>query len=302
MADRIVIDPPRRAGYIFHIIAIIVLINLVGSFVFQAVQSSLGPVFLLFLLGALLIATPLPTLFYRLYGLYRSSYTLEREGIRLIWGLREVDIPMTDIDWVRLDTTLDSPLELPVIRWPGGLLGVRKHRDMGEVEFLATRQNGLVLIGAKQKVYAISPRDEKAFIKAFRQQIELGPLKPITARSVYPSFLLAEVWKSKLTRTLLIAGLGLNLSLLTWVALAAPNRETISLGFAPNGALLPPVPGVQLFLLPIVNTIFYLANFVAAVYFFRRDKKHPMMYLMWGGSVVTGSLFLSAVYLILSVS
>lgn len=300
MADRIVIHPPRRAGYIFHLIAITGLIGLAGLFINQAVQSSLGPLFLFFLLGALFIATPVPALLYRLYGLYRSSYTLEREGLRIIWGLREEDIPMTEIDWVRLDTTLDRPLELPKIRWPGGLLGTRKNRDMGEVEFLAARQNGLVLIGAKKKVYAISPRDQKAFIQAFRHQIELGVLKPIAARSVYPSFLLAEVWKSKLTRTLMLAGLGLSLSLLAWVALAVPNRENISLGFAPNGALLPPVPGVQLFLLPIVNAIFFLANFIGAVYFFRRDGKHPMMYLMWGGSVVTGSLFLGAVSVILN--
>jgi hypothetical protein len=302
MVGRIVINPPRRAGYIFHIITIIVLIASAGLFINQAVQSSLGPVFLFFLLGALFIATPLPLMFYRLYGLYRSSYILEREGLRLMWGLREEDIPMTEIDWVRLDTTLDSPLELPRIRWPGGLLGVRRHRDMGEVEFLAARRNRLVLIGTKKKVYAISPQDQKAFIQAFRHQIELGPLKPIAARSVYPSFLLAEVWKSRLTRSLLLAGFGLNLSLLIWVALVVPDRENISLGFAPNGALLPPVRGVQLLLLPIVSVFFFLANFVEAVYFFRRDGKHPLMYLMWGGSVATASLFLSAVYIILRAS
>ena len=302
MVDRTIIGPPRRAGYIFHSIAIIVSIALAGLFIIQAVQSTLGPAFLFFLLGALFIATPIPVLVYRLYGLYRSSYTLGREGVRLIWGLREEDIPMTNIDWVRLDTTLDSPLELPRIRWPGGLLGVRKHRDMGEVEFLAARRKRLILIGTKKKVYAISPKDQKAFIKAFRHQIELGPLKSITARSVYPSFLIAEVWKSRVTRSLLLAGLGLNLSLLTWVALAVPNRETISLGFAPNGALLAPVPGVQLLLLPIVSVFFFLANFIAAVYFFRRDGRHPLMYIMWGGSALTASLFLGAVFVILRVS
>ncbi|MCH7662348.1 MAG: PH domain-containing protein [Chloroflexi bacterium] len=302
MNDSIFIDPPRRAGYVFHIITIVFLITLGGYMINQAIQMALGPVFILLLLGGLFTVLPVPILSYRLYALYRSGYTLGRDGVHLRWGLREESIPMTEIDWVRLDTTLDYPLKLPRIRWPGGLLGVRTHKDMGEVEYLASRQNRLVLIGTKKGVYAISPPDQETFIQAFRQQIELGSLDSFEARSVYPTFLLAEIWKSRLGRYLLLTGLALNLALLIWVGIAVPNQETISLGFAPNGALLPPVAGVQLFLLPILSVFFLMANFVTAVYFNRRNGDQPLSYLMWASNIVTAAIFLSAVYFILRVS
>lgn len=302
MNDSIFIEPPRRVGYVFHILALVFLISSAGLLVNQAIQMPLGPAFLFYLLGGLLAVFPAPVLSYRLYALYRSGYTLSREGVQLRWGLREENVPMTEIDWVRLDSTLEYPLKLPRIRWPGGLLGVRTQKELGEVEYLASRGKGLVLIGAKKGVYAISPIDQKEFIQTFRQQIELGPLESFEARSVYPTFLLTEIWKSRLGRYLLLTGLFLNLALLIWVAIVVPNQETISLGFTPNGALLPPVAGTQLFLLPILSVFFLLANFVAAVYFHRREGNYPLTHLMWASNIVTAAIFISAVYFILKVS
>lgn len=300
MDESIVINPPRRAGYIFHFLAISILASLSGFFLFQAVQSVLGPIFLMYLLGGLFLAVPIPLLFYRVYALYRSAYVLGRDGLKIKWGLREEHIPMTDIDWVRMAATLDHSLQMPRIRWPGGFVGTRQNKELGKVEFMAARANEAILIGSKKRVFVISPIDHKQFIKNFRYQIELGGLKPLEPRSVYPSFLLAEIWKSKLARVLALSGFILNIALLVWVSLEVPNMDTISLGFTPTQTLLSPVPGVQLFLLPFISGMFYLTNFVAAVYFYRRDIKHPLAHMVWLASVVTVGIFLVAVYFILN--
>ncbi|MEK6256544.1 MAG: PH domain-containing protein [Chloroflexota bacterium] len=302
MDDHFEIEPARKFGYFIQVTLAAILASLAVASVAQAYKFPLGTLFLLFLFAGLLLALPVPVLLYRTYALYRSNYIVGRDGLQVRWGLRELHIPMTDIEWVRLENTLEQPLNLPQIRWPGGVLGTRKQAALGDVEFIANRTSGLVLIGAKQGIIALSPPDQKVFIQSFRKQIELGPLKAMDSRSVYPSFLLAELWKLKWARGLLLLGLGLNIAQLLWVAIAIPSTESISLGFAPNGALLPPVASVQLFLLPILSLFFYLGNSTIAAYFFRKDERHPLAYILWGSSVITTSIFLFGVILILQVN
>ena len=67
------------------------------------------------------LAAPLPLFTYRLYSLWRSTYVVARDGMRLRWGLRVEDIPISDILWVyRADEVEFSP-SLPLLRWPGNL-------------------------------------------------------------------------------------------------------------------------------------------------------------------------------------
>lgn len=63
-------------------------------------ETAVGPVFLRYLLLAGLCLLPLPLLVYRFRALQRAHYILERDGIRLRWGLRAEDIPMDQVDWV----------------------------------------------------------------------------------------------------------------------------------------------------------------------------------------------------------
>ncbi|MEK6222766.1 MAG: PH domain-containing protein, partial [Chloroflexota bacterium] len=134
-------------GNIFQVIALLVF-TLSAAFLFiKLTNADLGPSFLLYLLSALVTAIPVPFLGYRLYALNRSFYVLERDGVRLQWGFRIEDIPMTDVLWVRLAEDLPYPITLPRPWWPGALVGSRKQRDDSQIEFFAVDAENLLLIG-----------------------------------------------------------------------------------------------------------------------------------------------------------
>jgi hypothetical protein len=297
--DEVIFQPDRRFGQVFHLAAILLFVLIAGWGLWQAAQAIMGPVFLLFQVPFLLALGLVPLLVYRLYALRNSQYTLERDGIRIRWGLRVEEIPMTSVLWVHLASELSAPLPLPRLRWPGAVLGMRHLQGAGNVEFMASNARNLVLISTPVRIFAISPANPESFLHTFDRFTEMGSLTPLEARSVYPTFLLTRVWGSRPAMALLLASLLLSLSLLVWVSLTIPSRLQIYLGFKPDGTFGDPVPPVRLLLLPVINTIFVLIDSILGLFFFRREESQPYSYLLWGMGALTPLLFLTAVFFIL---
>ncbi|MBN1146367.1 MAG: hypothetical protein JXA78_03860 [Anaerolineales bacterium] len=299
--DETVFQPERRPGYIFQAGAIVLFVAAGFMGLWQAAQAEIGPVFLLYLLPALLAVVAVPALAYRFYALNSSYYALERDGIRLRWGLRYEDIPMTAVLWVHPASDLATPnaLPLPRLRWPGSVLGVRNLQGLGPVEFMAASSQGLMLIATLERSFAISPVEQEAFLHAFQRYTEMGSLTPLEARSIYPTFLVSRVWASAPARALLLAGFTLSLVLLIWVSLAIPWRTQVILGFDPAGGPGDAVPAVRLLLLPVINSFFVLADLFLGLFFYRRPESQPLSYLLWGSGAFTPLLFLIAVFFIL---
>ena len=113
MDEQYVFFPPNRAGIIFHLVSI-ALLTLAGVWgLWQAVNIDLSINFLLYLLPFLIALLLVPFLIYTLSSLENASYTLERDSIRLRWGLRSEIIPMVNVQWIRPATDLSSTLPLP---------------------------------------------------------------------------------------------------------------------------------------------------------------------------------------------
>lgn len=306
MSSDYIFTPPRSFGLIFQGGLILALAAAAGLGLWQAAFATIGPQFLLYLAPTLLAVILIPALAYRFYALRGAAYILERDGIRLRWGLRNEVIPMDAVLSVRPWSDLARPLPLPVLRWPGGVLGVRRASGQ-EVEYLASRWDSLLLISTRQRVYAVSPADPEGFIYAFQRLTELGSLTPLKARSVYPTFLLARVWEARPARLLLLSGLFLSLLLLGWVSLAVPSREQVYLGFHPTDRTRDLVPAVRLLLLPVLNTMIFLVDVLLGLFFYRRDEPPAelhvsgpaLAYLLWSGAAITPLLFLIAVFFIL---
>ena len=108
--------------------------------------------------------------------------------------------------WVEPTEDLEEPLSPPWPRWPGAVLGMKLHPEVGEVEFIASRGRQLVLIGTQERVFAVSPNDREAFLLALQRQMELGSLTPLPARSRHAGFLAADLWNSRTARGLLVLG------------------------------------------------------------------------------------------------
>jgi hypothetical protein len=296
MQDEFAFRPDRRMGLIFHTTGIL-LFTLASLFsLWQASQASIGLMFMLYLLPIFAAVIIVPILAYRIYALQTAGYILEREGIRVRWGLRSEDIPMDDVLWVHPAAELSAPLPMPALRWPGAVIGKRHLAGGGEVEYLAGNFRDMLYIATPSGGIVISPAEPDRFLETFQRFTEMGSLSPLAARSVYPTFLLARVWSSKPARVLLLTCLALSLVLLVWVSLSIQGRSQIHLGFQPDGSPGNLVPVVRLMLLPILNSFFFLVALLLGMLFFRREDSRPMAYILWLASVLTNLLFLLAVF------
>ncbi|MBE3067668.1 MAG: hypothetical protein IMZ73_09635 [Chloroflexi bacterium] len=290
--------PPLRRGLTLQVILVIVATVLTALFAVLASQEPIGLRFTIYILVAAFAFFPLPFLSYWLYSLNRANYSLDREKLTLTWGLRVEQIPVSEVEWVRPIESLASPLALPFVRLPGAIMGIRRHPDLGPVEFLASDAKALLLVATSKRVFVISPQDTIGFMQNIQRAIEMGSLSPAKPQSVYPGFVVMQAWDSMLVRYLWLAGLFLNIGLLAWVTLIIPSLGRIPLGFLPSGAPAGPVPGAGLILLPVISLFFSLTGWVAGLTFYRRLDHRPLAYIVWASGVFSTLLFLVAVMFI----
>lgn len=302
MTEGSVFRPPRRRGILFHSVAILVFGAASAVALIFGINQKIGAYFLLLLLIALTFFGPLPWLIYRLYALNRATYRIERDGLRLRWGLRAEDIPLPEIEWIRRATDMAIDLPKPPLAWPGALLGVVNTPDLGKLEYMASSAEQLLLIATPKRVYAISPEDANIFLRTFQDALEMGSLSPLSSVSVLPAAYLSQVWSVPTVRILLAAGMLSNLILFGGVSLLIPRLGTASLGFYSNGAPLPPGPAEQMLLLPILSAMIFLTDLGAGLFFYRRKSYQMLAYILWGSAVVTAVLLIIAALLITGAS
>lgn len=292
--------PKRTPGLIFHTALIILVLAGVTFLLWMAFAQPGGLSLILYLAGAFLLLATLPFLAYRGYALLHAYYELERDGLRIRWGLRSIDIPITEVEWVRPTEDLLIPLKLPGLSTPGAILGEGNHPDLGNVEFIASSAQNLVIVATMNQVVILSPEEKDEFIQRFNRTIEMGSLSPIEPHSAKPAVFLRQVTTDKLARVLIPLGFGLWFVLLVIVSIAIPGRSAISLGYDPTGLPLEPVPASRMLMLPILGILLYLISLIGGAYIFRKDATRPVSYLLWAGGVLASFLLILATFLFLA--
>lgn len=288
-------DPPRRRGTGLHVSAALLVLVVAGMLFGLALAQPPGVLGILLLVAGSLVSLVLPFLFYRLYCLHKSGYWISRDGLRLRWGLRAVDLPYDTIVDVARWAELEAPPALPRAIWPGSVLGQVQDAELGRVEYMASDKTRLVLLGTAERVYVLSPEKDQQFVAALKRESLRGSLRPLKARSAAPSFVVVEAWAESLPRRLMAIGAGLALALLLLVGVVAPGLPGINLGFAGDGSPLPAITGSQLLLLPGLNLLFYVGNLLLGLLFFREPGGESISVLLWGSSLLTSALFLGAI-------
>jgi hypothetical protein len=286
--------PKKRLGILLHLVVLLGLGTLSIWGMLNLTRSQVGPNFIIFLLDSIFAFLPIPLFAYRAYALWRADYILDRDSLEIRWGLRDEDIPLTNIEWVRPVSDLTTPLPLPWLPLPGAILGLRRHPDLGVVEFIASSTKNLLLVGTARRVYAISPANATEFVRTFARIIEMGSLIPAEPKSIFPSFIFTRAWEQTIVRFLWLTGIFLNVGLVIWVSLMIPGIDQVSLGFTPSGAPFPPSPAIQLIILPIVSTFLFISGLIAGLYYYRWDDHRVLAASLWASSALTSLLFLLA--------
>ncbi len=292
--------PPKQRGLLIHGIILLTLTVVVVVGFIQLTSADVGPAFLIWLLVALAAFVPLPFFAYRIFALYRGSYEIDRDSLAIRWGLRVEDIPLSDIEWMRPAEDLTNPLHLPALPLPGALLGIRRHPDLGSVEFIASDAKKLLIVATAKRVFVISPENPAGLTQTFARATELGSLAPTEAKSVYPSFIVSQAWESGIARYLWLSALFLNIGLFIWASLIIPTTPQVALGVQASGGTIETVPSSQLIIFPVASLLLAVAGWIAGLYFYRWDRERTLAFIVWGSSTFTSLLFLLAVLFIIT--
>jgi hypothetical protein len=286
--------PPRRTGLIIHASIAAGSLIIGGGLLFLAFDQPGRNLFLVWIILSLLILAPLPVLIYRGYALFRALYTIGRDSLRLHWGLRSEDIPIPQIEWIRPAAELGFHLPLPLLAFPGAILGNHSVEGLGPVEFLSSDIQTLTLIATPAKIYAISPANPGEFMKAYRMVSEMGSLSPSAPTSNRSVNFLSLVWSNKFLRTVYIASFWLTVLLFVLVNVVISQNASISLGFNPDGTRVPQGPSAQLILLPILSSFTFMVDLLAGMFIYHRKNRNILAYILSMSSLVTPILLIIA--------
>ncbi|MBK7448862.1 MAG: PH domain-containing protein [Anaerolineales bacterium] len=292
--------PPKQRGLLIHSIILLTLSVVVVVGFIQLTSADVGPAFLIWLLVSLAAFVPIPFFAYRIFALYRGSYEIDRDSLAIRWGLRVEDIPLSEIEWMRPAEDLTHPLTLPAMPLPGALLGLRRHPDLGVVEFIAADPKKLLLIATAKRVFVISPENPAGLTQTFARATELGSLAPTEAKSVYPSFIVSQAWESGMARYLWLSALFLNIGLFVWSSLIIPTTPEVALAVQASESTFQTVPSSQLMIFPVASLLLAVAGWIAGLYFYRWDRERTLAFIIWGSSTITSLLFLLAVLFIIT--
>ncbi len=291
--------PSKQRGLLLHGLLLTGLAAAATWAFLMLSRQTLGLNFAIYLLAGLVAFAPIPLLAYRAYALFRAQYVLNRDSLELRWGLRDESIPLMDIEWVRPMSDLAHPLQVPATMLPGAVIGITRHRDLGVVEFLASEKNDLLLVATARRVYAISPAEALEFTQTFSRAVELGSLTTARPKSVYPSFVMAQAWRSGAARFLWLANVFLNIGLIVWVSLLIPSLAQVNFAVGrsdPAGT----VPSTQLVILPLLSGLLSLIGWGAGLYYFRWEEQRVLSMVIWAFNALMSLSFLLAVLFIIT--
>lgn len=291
--------PIRNRGIAVHLGALLLNLAAVGYLIILALSQTIRGFFILYLVASILVFIPVPFVTYRLFALLRASYTVFREGISIQWGVRTEEIPMQDIEWIRMADDLAFELPLPGFIVQGAVLGLKNHHDLGLVEFIASTTHPLILIATRARIYAISPSDPSGFINASYRNMELGSIEQIQPKSSRVELLVGSLFGDKLARNLILLGSFLSIGLLVAVSFIIPIRETIPLGFNPIGQTAETSPSERLLLLPVLSLLMLFADLGLGSYLYRKTGYRIAAYFALASSLIMPMSLLGLIVYIL---
>lgn len=284
--------PDRKQGIILHGILLVILVILMGMALWAATGWAEGSYFVIFMILIILLTALIPFVLYRGYALINARYILERDGLRIRWGLRTEDIPLTDIEWLRRANESGYSIPTPVLAWSGAILGEKHSDSLGTIEFIASDIEKVILVATRAKVYAISPQNPRDFELAFQRTFEMGSLYPIKSLSTRPAAFVQQVLQDKFAKYLVPLNIGLTMLLWLVSGFIIANHTQLPLGFSPQGQSLELVSSQQLLLIPILGLFVLVMNMILGLFFFRRIEYFQISYLLWSGGVITPILLL----------
>jgi hypothetical protein len=268
MSEKQVFTPPKTTGLILHILLLVLLLGGITVLLYMAFARTSGVFLPLYILGILI-----------LLALLHARYEVERDGLRIRWGLRSEDIPLTEVMYVGTVDELETPIRLPRFAFPGAILGANSHPELGHVEFLSSQAANFVIIETVDESLVLSPENPRDFVNRFQRLIEMGSLTPIEAHTALPAAYLRQLISDPLSRLLILLGLGFTILLLVLSSILVSISGTTT-------------PG-RLLLQPVLSLFFTVVDLVGGAFYYRKEETRLISYALWAASALTAVLLLA---------
>lgn len=290
--------PPKLQGFLIGTLIIGVLLLGIGWSVLQMGAGQLSIWLALWVVLPLICLPLLMLVVYRLYGLFTASYSIDRNGLKIRWGLAYDDIPIQQL--TRVDRAQAFQMDqMPALGawWPGLVIGSRIVENLGEVEYFATRgPRDMVVVQSEDRFVAISPKNVDQFLKAVTESLRMGALSTYQAISTRPNFALARLGSDRAALLLVILGGLLPVALLGYLLLAVGGiTDPVAFGFDSTGAVDTLAPAGRLLLLPMIAGASWLLDLFFGMWMYRTSANRPLAYTLWVGAILVGGLMWGAV-------
>ncbi len=289
-----VFKPLKSTGLAYGLAAAMILVGAEISalaFLRGAALSLLAFLALCFFVASLPI---LGFIGYRCYGLATGRYILSRNALVVEWGGRRELIPMEKVAEVRAVT---QPAEVAALQpsgftWPGRLVGRARLPELGPAEFLAgSDARGLALVRYEGGCLVLSPADPAAFAQTFAALQAEGPSAKIEPESLVPGFLRWSLWRDWPALAVIGAALLSELVLMGYLLLAYPYLPAqVALHFNAQGQPDRLGAPLNLFILPLMGGLAWLANTLLGLWLRRRQGERPLAHVLFGASLLAQTL------------
>ena len=233
---------------------------------------------------------------YWTYSLATLSYSLDRNGLVIRWGITKQIIPLGAIERLVPGTAVGVP-QVQGVSWMGYHIGRADIARIGDVLFYSTHQTPeqVLYVMTTERNYAISVADPAAFARQIQVRQDLGPTAEVTHHVERGLSSVQGFWGDRIGW--LLAGSGLAICALAWLILASQYSAlpaTIGVFFPPSGMV--PLSETNskdiLTSVPQAATFVLLADVVAGVLLYAWDRS--VARLLLGAGVLLQLAFLVA--------
>lgn len=258
------------------------------------------PITLLTFFMALAIVATVPLfalLGYWLLGLRHSGYMLDRNMLVITWGPTQQVIPLKSIERIVPGQEVTGRARFIGAYWPGLWIGHGKIEGLGLTLFYATTiaRDELLFVITPGLAYAISPADRSGFLQAFQQRQAMGPTQEVKQTSRRPAWFDWPLWSDKVGWGLVglaLVGEVILFGYLMWRFQLLPPALPLHFGLAGQPDRI--ADRAQIFSLPLISLLAWLANTLLGGFLYQRQDKFGA-YLLWAGALLVQALVWIAV-------
>jgi hypothetical protein len=292
-------QPPRALGLMVGAVLIAWAVGIAALLML----GTLGQPFGLLTLGtSLVIATCLgvaAVFAYWTYSLATLSYSLDRNGLVIRWGITRQVIPLGAIERLVPGTSVGVP-SVQGVSWMGYHIGHAEIARIGNVLFYSTHQTPeqVLYVMTTERNYAISVPDPAAFARQIQVRQDLGPTAEVTHHVERTLSSMQGFWSDRMGWAL--GGTAIAMCAISWLALVLQYGdlpETVRVFFPP--AEVNPLSETNakdiLISVPRAATVVLAINLVAGVLMYAWDRTVARMVLGAGIALQVG--FLAALQL-----